>query len=212
MKRFFLSQEELSSVAALSAFVAPGAVVLGAVTVGEEASIWYGCVVRGDINRIRIGPKSNVQDGTVVHVSDDLEAVLGERVSVGHRAAVHACRVEDETLIGMGAIILDGAVIGPRCVVGAGALVTKNTVVPEGSLVLGSPARVVRSLSLEERQKNYLLAEKYVEVSRRYLNLGTGRRGRRKEASRVDNSSSSFVCLIARNRAILRYDQRCRGS
>lgn len=155
-------------------FIAPGAVVLGAVEMGAQSSAWYGAVLRGDINRIVVGAQSNVQDGSVLHVSDDHACVLGERVTVGHRAVVHACTVGDEVLVGMGAIILDGAQIGPRCTIAAGALVTKNTVVPEGSLVVGSPARVVRPLSKEEQAANARLALKYVEVSRRYLELGLG--------------------------------------
>lgn len=155
-----------------TAFIARGAVVVGAVDLGEEAGVWYQCVARGDINRIHIGAQSNVQDGTVIHVSDDFPAVIGERVSVGHRAIIHACEVGDETLVGMGAIVMDGAVIGPRCVIGAGALVTKGMRVPEGSLVMGAPARVVRKLSAEERRQNAALAAKYVEVARRYRELG----------------------------------------
>jgi carbonic anhydrase/acetyltransferase-like protein (isoleucine patch superfamily) len=155
-------------------FIAPCAVVLGAVEMGAQSSAWYGAVLRGDINRIVVGAQSNVQDGSVLHVSDDCACVLGERVTVGHRAVVHACTVGDEVLVGMGAIILDGAQIGPRCTIAAGALVTKNTVLPEGSLVVGSPARVVRPLSKEEQAANARLALKYVEVSRRYLELGLG--------------------------------------
>ncbi len=157
-----------------SAFIAPGAVVLGAVKVGDRASVWYGCVVRGDINRIEIGAGSNLQDGSIVHVSDACAAIIRERVSVGHRAIIHACDIGDETLVGMGAIVMDGAVIGPRCVIGAGSLVTKGMQVPEGTLVLGSPARMVRVLSLEEQRANARLAEKYMEVSRRYRELGLG--------------------------------------
>ena len=157
-----------------TAFVAPGAVILGAVTVGEQASIWYGCVMRGDINHIKIGACSNLQDGCIVHVSDEYPATMGERVSIGHRAIIHACDVGDEVLVGMGAIIMDGAVIGPRSIIGAGGVVTKGTKVPEGSLVLGSPARVVRPLSLEEQQNNARLAAKYVEVSRRYREMFPG--------------------------------------
>lgn len=151
-----------------SAFIAPGAVVIGAVHLGEASSIWYGSVLRGDINRIRVGAQSNVQDGSILHVSDDCECVLGQRVTVGHRAIVHACTVEDDVLIGMGAIILDGAVIGARSVIAAGALVTKGKIIPEGSLVVGSPARVVRELTEEEQAANTRLALKYVEVSRRF--------------------------------------------
>lgn len=157
-------------------FVAPGAVVLGDVTVGEEASIWYQAVVRGDINRIVIGPRTNIQDGAVVHLADDHPALLGELVTVGHKAIVHACTIHDEVLVGMGAIILDGAEIGARSIIGAGALVTMHTKIPPGSLVVGSPARVRRALSLEEQAEVKTWAEKYVAVSRHYLALGLGRR------------------------------------
>jgi gamma-carbonic anhydrase len=154
-----------------TSFVAPGAVVIGAVTLAAESSVWYTSVLRGDINGIRVGAQSNVQDGSVLHVSDDFACVLGERVTVGHRAIVHAAEVGDEVLIGMGAIVLDGARIGARSIIAAGALVTKGMLVPEGSLVLGSPARVARTLSPEERQANARLALKYVEISRRYREL-----------------------------------------
>jgi hypothetical protein len=155
-------------------FIAPGAVVIGAVELHAESSVWYGAVLRGDINRIVVGAQSNVQDGSVLHVSDDHACILGERVIVGHRAVVHACTVGDEVLVGMGAIILDGAKIGARSIIAAGALVTKNMLVPEGSLVVGSPARVVRALAPEEQMANARLALKYVEISRRYLALGLG--------------------------------------
>jgi gamma-carbonic anhydrase len=152
-----------------SAFIAPGAIVIGAVELGEGSSIWFGSVLRGDINRIVVGVQSNVQDGSVIHVSDDHACVLGDRVTVGHRAIVHACTVGDEVLVGMGAIILDGAVIGARSIIAAGTLVTKNMQVPEGSLVIGAPAKIVRTLRLEEQEANKQLALKYVEVSRRFL-------------------------------------------
>ncbi|MFN0078437.1 MAG: gamma carbonic anhydrase family protein [Prosthecobacter sp.] len=172
LKKFLLPEVEPS--VAVGVFIAPGAIVLGAVEMQAESSAWYGAVLRGDINRIVVGAQSNVQDGCVLHVSDDHACVLGKRVTVGHRAVVHACTVGDEVLVGMGAIILDGAQIGARSIIAAGALVTKNMIVPEGSLVVGSPARVVRTLSLEEQQANAKLALKYVEVSRRYLTLGFG--------------------------------------
>lgn len=158
-----------------SAFVAPGAVVLGAATLGEEAGIWYTAVVRADINRIVVGAQSNVQDGAVLHVSDRFACEVGERVTIGHRAIVHACQVRDEVLVGMGATLLDGCEIGPRSVVAANALVPKDMKVPEGSLVVGAPARVVRALSAEEQAQNRRLALKYVELARRYLELGLGR-------------------------------------
>lgn len=169
MKSFLLPDEQPSIQS--TAFIARGAIVLGGVIIGDYASIWYGCVLRGDINRIHIGDRSNIQDGTIIHVSDVFPAIVGERVSVGHRVIIHACEIGDETLVGMGAIVMDGAVIGPRCVIGAGALVTKGMQVPEGSLVMGSPAKIVRALTAEEQQKNVALAEKYVEVARRYREL-----------------------------------------
>jgi carbonic anhydrase/acetyltransferase-like protein (isoleucine patch superfamily) len=159
---------------AASAFIAEGAVVLGGVSVGEQASIWFGCVLRGDINRIAIGPRSNIQDGTIVHVSDEFPAVVGAGVSVGHRAIIHACEIGDETLVGMGAIVMEGVRLGPRCIVAAGSLLTKGMEVPEGSLVMGSPARIVRALTPEERRSNALLAAKYVEVAERYRSLRSG--------------------------------------
>ena len=154
-----------------TAFVAPGAVVVGGVEIAEQASIWYTAVLRGDINRIVVGPQSNVQDGCVLHVCDAFPCILGARVTVGHRAVVHACTVEDEVLVGMGAIILDGAHIGARSIIAAGAVVTRNMVVPEGSLVMGAPARVVRQLTSKEQASNAALALKYVEMSRRYREL-----------------------------------------
>lgn len=172
LRRFFLGETHPS--VAADAFIAAGAIVLGAVKMHTGSSAWYGAVLRGDINRIIIGAQSNVQDGSVLHVSDDHACVLGERVTVGHRAVVHACTVGDEVLVGMGAVILDGAQIGPRSIIAAGALVTKDSSIPEGSLVIGSPARVVRPLSREEQAANARLALKYVEISRRYLALGLG--------------------------------------
>ncbi len=142
--------------------------MVGNVTLGEEASVWFNTTLRGDINSIQIGAHSNVQDGAVVHVADLFGAVVGEWVTVGHKAIVHACTVEDEVLVGMGAIILDGAHIGARSIIGAGALVTGNTVIPPGSLVLGSPAKVVRALTADEQNAIKSWAERYVELSRIY--------------------------------------------
>lgn len=166
-----------SPVIPASAFIAPGATVVGDVVLGEEVSVWYGAVLRGDINRIQVGAHSNIQDGSVVHIDRGYEAVLGEWVTVGHRAIVHACRVADEVLVGMGSIILDGAEIGARSIIGAGALVTGGKIIPPGSLVLGSPAKVVRELTEEEQLSIKGWAERYVSLSRRYLaGLPTGTR------------------------------------
>lgn len=153
-----------------TAFVAASADVIGRVTLHEESSVFYQATLRGDINEIVIGPRSNVQDNVVVHLADDYGCYVGELVTVGHSAILHACTVKDEVLVGMGAIVLDGSVIGERSIIGAGALVTGGTVIPPGSLVLGSPAKVVRSLSLDEQAKVKTWAEKYVRVSRGFLN------------------------------------------
>ncbi|MFT5465095.1 MAG: carbonic anhydrase/acetyltransferase-like protein (isoleucine patch superfamily) [Verrucomicrobiales bacterium] len=152
-----------------SCYVAPSADLIGDVTVGEESSIWFQCVLRADINRITIGSHTNIQDGTVIHVSDRYETVVGDRVTVGHKAMLHACRIEDEVLIGMGAIVMDGAVVGARSIVGAGALVTPRMQIPPGSLVLGSPAVVKRELSSEEQDKIKIWAERYVATTQEYL-------------------------------------------
>ena len=136
--------------------------VLGDVTVGAHSSVWYGVVLRGDINRIVVGHHTNIQDNAVLHLADDFACVVGNWVTVGHGAIVHACRVGDETLVGMGAVILDGAVIGKQCLIGARALVKQGTKIPPGSLVLGAPARVARKLTAAERAGLKWWAEKYV--------------------------------------------------
>lgn len=150
-------------------FVAPSAAVMGAVEMGEETSIWFNATVRADINSIKIGARTNIQDGAVVHVADEYSAQIGDLVTVGHQAIVHACTLEDEVLVGMGAIVMDGAQIGARCIIGAGALVTGGKKIPPGSLVLGSPAIVVRALSLEEQLSIQTWAQRYVILSRLYL-------------------------------------------
>lgn len=156
-----------------STFVADSADVIGRVTMGEQSSVFYNATLRGDINEIVIGPRSNVQDNAVVHLADDYGCYVGELVTVGHSAILHACTVKDEVLVGMGSIILDGAVIGERSIIGAGALVTGGTIIPPGSLVLGSPAKVVKTLSLDEQANIRTWAEKYVKVSRKFLERGT---------------------------------------
>jgi carbonic anhydrase/acetyltransferase-like protein (isoleucine patch superfamily) len=153
-------------------YLAKTAVVLGDVTLGDFASVWYGAVLRGDINRIVIGEGSNIQDNAVVHLADDFPALIGRYVTVGHSAIVHACTIGDESLIGMGATILDGAVIGRQCIVGANALVTQNMQIPDGSLVLGSPAKVVKALTAEQRAGLKYWADKYVENSAYCLKHG----------------------------------------
>lgn len=136
-----------------TAFIAAGAVVLGDVTLGEESSVWYGAVVRGDMAPIAIGAQTNVQDGTIVHVDEGVPCSIGRRVGVGHRVILHGCTVEDECLIGMGAILLNGVRIGRGSVIAAGAVIPEGMQVPAGSLVMGVPGRIVRPVdaALAER-------------------------------------------------------------
>jgi carbonic anhydrase/acetyltransferase-like protein (isoleucine patch superfamily) len=146
-------------------YIASGAVVVGDVTLGDHSSVWYNAVLRGDINRIVVGHHTNIQDNAVLHLADDFACVLGNYVTVGHSAIVHACKIGDEVLIGMGAIILDGAVIGKQSLIGAKALVTQGMKIPPGSLVLGAPAKVARALTKQERAGLKHWATKYVENS-----------------------------------------------
>lgn len=150
---------------ATSAFVAPGAVVTGDVTLGEQSSVWYQCVLRADIEAIEIGPGSNIQDGTVIHLASDHGTKVGAYTTVGHKALLHACSIGDEVLVGMGSIVMDGAVVGDRSLVAAGSLITKGLHIPSGSLVVGSPARVVRSLGQREQRELRGWAEKYIRVA-----------------------------------------------
>jgi carbonic anhydrase/acetyltransferase-like protein (isoleucine patch superfamily) len=150
----------------LSAFVAASADVMGDVHLARDSSVFYGCVLRGDIQSIMIGEGTNIQDGTIIHLADDFGVSIGSYTTVGHGAMIHACKIGDRCLIGMRATVLDGAEIGNECIIGAGALVTKGTKVPEGSMVLGAPAKVARALTPEERAGLRHWAEKYVHVAR----------------------------------------------
>ncbi|MEJ7603514.1 MAG: gamma carbonic anhydrase family protein [Kofleriaceae bacterium] len=151
-------------------FLAETCAVIGDVEIGDESSIWYSTVVRGDVMPIRIGAGTSIQDGTVIHVtSDRFGTTIGNDCTIGHNAIIHACTVEDLCLIGMGAILLDGARIGRGSLVGAGALVTPGTDIPEGSLVIGSPARVKRPVTAKEREQIEYGASHYRELTRRYL-------------------------------------------
>jgi carbonic anhydrase/acetyltransferase-like protein (isoleucine patch superfamily) len=146
-------------------YIAKGAVVFGDVTLGDHSSIWYNAVARGDINRVVVGHHTNIQDNSVLHLADDYPCIVGNYVTVGHSAIVHACTIGDEVLVGMGATILDGATIGEQCLIGANALVTPGSKIPPGSLVLGSPAKVLRKLTSKERAKLKTWAEKYVRYA-----------------------------------------------
>jgi carbonic anhydrase/acetyltransferase-like protein (isoleucine patch superfamily) len=149
--------------------VAPGAALVGDVRLGKDVSIWFGAVARGDIAPVTVGERSNIQDGTVIHVGDNGPCVVGCDVVVGHRVMLHACRVEDACLIGMQATLLDDCVIGEGSIVGAGALVTQRTEIPPHSLVLGAPAKVVRALDPSSAEEHRALAAKYVRLKDNYL-------------------------------------------
>ncbi len=144
-------------------YLAKGAVVIGDVTLGDYSSVWYNAVLRGDINRIVVGDHTNIQDNAVLHLADEYPCIVGNYVTVGHSAVVHACTVGDEVLVGMGAVILDGAEVGEQSIVGAKALVTQKMKIPPGSLVLGAPAKIVKALSPEERDGLKYWATKYVD-------------------------------------------------
>ena len=158
-------------------YVDPAATVIGDVVLGDDVSIWPGTIVRGDVNFIRVGARTNIQDGTVVHVSHDgphaklggFATRIGEDVTIGHKAIIHACTIEDAALIGMGAIVLDGAVVKKHGFVGAGALIAPGKVVGEGEMWLGNPAKKVRMLSDAEIEALYYSAGHYVRLKDEYL-------------------------------------------
>ena len=166
-----LPWRDKSPVLARGAFVAPDATLVGDVTLGEDASVFFQCVLRADINAIRVGARSNIQDHTTVHLASTIPTVVGDDVSVGHRCILHACTIEDRVLVGMGSIIMDNAVIGADSIVGAGTLVPKGKVFPPGSLILGTPARLIRPLTEEEKASIPALARKYVGVKDEYLRM-----------------------------------------
>ncbi len=159
-----------------NSWIAPSADVIGEVACGSDCSIWFGCVVRGDVHYIKIGNRVNIQDLSMVHVthykkadkSDGNPTIIGDDVTIGHRVMLHGCVIEDACLIGMSATILDGAVIGKESIVGAGALVTKGKIFPPRSLIMGSPAKVVRELSDDEVKELYASASRYVEFKKDY--------------------------------------------
>jgi carbonic anhydrase/acetyltransferase-like protein (isoleucine patch superfamily) len=151
-----------------SAWVAPCATVIGDVQLGADVSIWFGAIARGDTAPIRIGAGSNIQDGSVLHADADTPLTIGANVTVGHKVILHGCTVGDGALIGMGAVVLNRARIGRGCLVGAGALITEGKEFPDGSVILGSPARVARTLTAEQQAALLASAAHYVENSRRF--------------------------------------------
>ncbi len=171
-----LSYREWTPQCGKQTWVAPSADVIGNVVMGDDVGIWFGCVIRGDVHRISIGDRSNIQDLSMIHVthykkedmSDGNPTVIGNDVTVGHRVMLHGCTIEDACLIGMSATILDGAVIGRESIVGAGSLVTKNKIFPPQSLIMGTPAKVVRSLHDDEVAELYASAARYVAFKENY--------------------------------------------
>jgi len=152
-----------------TAFVADDAIVIGDVELGEDASVWFGAIVRGDVNFIRIGARTNIQDATVIHVSSKTHStILEDEITVGHRVTLHGCYVETGCLIGIGAILLDGVRVGRNSLVAAGSLLTPNTIIPPNSLVMGSPAKVRRELTAEELAKLKRSWQTYVELKEKY--------------------------------------------
>jgi len=164
----FMSFHERVPQVAHDVFIAPGAVVVGDVHIKAEASIWFNAVIRADVNRVEIGSGTNIQDGAVVHVSDDYPTIIGDDVVVGHRAIVHACHVNSSVLIGMGATILDGSIIESGSIIGANALVTEGANIQASSLYLGVPAKRARSCADEEIQGIAKLAAKYRKMAASY--------------------------------------------
>lgn len=165
-QRFLHQQPKLAP----SVFVARTADVIGAVSVEEHSSIWFQTVIRADINEIVVGQRTNIQDGCILHVADDYSVQIGDDVTCGHRAVIHACHIGDRVLVGMGTIILDGAEIGSDSIIGAHTLITKGTKIPPRSLVLGSPGKVIRSLEAEEIAALPRMAAKYVAVAAAHRN------------------------------------------
>lgn len=151
-----------------SAYVAPGATVIGDVVLGEDVNVWPGAVLRGDVGRIVVGARSNIQDGTVVHVDTGGETVLGSDVTVGHLAMLHSCRIDNGTLIGMSATVLSRSEVGQCCIIAAGAVVREGQVIPEFSLAAGVPAAVKRELDKASREDRVKHAASYVELARRH--------------------------------------------
>ena len=160
--------DDLTPRLADTAWVADSAQVMGNVELADDSSVWFGVVIRGDTETIRIGKGSNVQDGSVLHADVGKPLTVGEHVTVGHKVMLHGCTIGDGSLIGIGAIVLNGAKIGKGCLVGAGALVTEGKEFPDGSMILGSPARVVRELTPEQVQGLHMSALHYIDNARRF--------------------------------------------
>jgi carbonic anhydrase/acetyltransferase-like protein (isoleucine patch superfamily) len=162
---------ELDSIApqiAETAWIADSAQVMGSVSLADDVSVWFGCVIRGDTEHITVGEGSNIQDASVLHADHGFPLTIGQRVTVGHQVMLHGCTIGDESLIGIGAVVLNGARIGRHCLVGAGALVTEGKSFPDGSMIIGSPAKAVKQLTPEQIEGLRLSAQHYVDNARRF--------------------------------------------
>lgn len=169
-KEFLLSKPEIGR----SVFIAKTAFLIGRIQIGDCASIWPGVSARGDVNRIRIGKRTNIQDNSVLHVDHDAPLEIGDDVTVGHGSILHGCTIKDRCLIGMGSIILNGAVVGPDVIIGAGAVVKQNDVIPPGTLYLGAPAKYKRDLTPEEAASIPEWAKHYSEFALEYIRAAAG--------------------------------------
>lgn len=164
------SYKGVTPIIAATAFVAPGAYIIGDVHIGEHSSIWFNCVLRGDCYYIRIGEQTNIQDGTVIHVTTErFPTIIGDRVTVGHSAVLHGCTVKDRSLFGIGAIVLDDVVVGEESFIAAGSLVTSGTVIPPRSMVMGAPAKVRRQVTDEEVARIDEHWQHYIEYKNDYI-------------------------------------------
>lgn len=154
-----------------SAFVAENAVIIGDVEIGENSSVWFGCVLRCEENRIIIGKNTNIQDLTTIHTDHCCSVIIGDNVTVGHNVVLHGCEIGNNVLIGMGSIIMNGSKIGDNSLIGAGSLITQNTVIPPNTLAFGRPAKVIRELTPEEIEKIAISAKEYIELSNEYKKI-----------------------------------------
>lgn len=160
--------DDLKPTVADSAWVADSAQVMGDVTLGADSSVWFGAIIRGDMDTIIVGAGSNIQDGSILHADHNMPLTIGENVTVGHQVMLHGCTIGDGSLIGIQAVVLNGAKIGKNCLVGAGALVTEGKEFPDGSMILGSPAKAVRQLSEAQLEGLKMSAQHYIDNARRY--------------------------------------------
>lgn len=170
METYIRSYRDVRPHIATSAFVAVGVVIAGDVEIGPDSGIWYGCIIRADVNKVRIGARTNIQDGTIIHESRLYPTLIGDDVTIGHMAVIHACTLGDGCFVGMKAMVMDGAVVEPGALLAAGAMLTPGKTVPRGQLWAGSPARYVRDLNEQDRAMMDYTAPHYVKLAHEYKN------------------------------------------